>query len=180
MRRWGGASGVLLGGVLLSGACLMLAACGSSTAKAAPPTSTAPPAPSTSTHVTTTTKPDPVAADTVAQYKLTAALNAAKSIYSQSYDFTGVTPASLTALVPNVVFTDLPQASKKTIGVLAQDKNDVLLVTKSASGRWYCVTDNDTDGVSFGVGTSLSAVNSNGECQLDAWPPPGTAPVGFG
>ena len=53
------------------------------------------------------------------------------------------------------MFTDLGQASKKTIGVLAQDKNDVLLVTKSASGRWYCVTDNDTDGVSFGVGASL-------------------------
>jgi hypothetical protein len=175
MRRLGGVRGVLA-----AGACMALAACGSSAKAAAPPSTSRPKAPSTTTEVTTTTKPNPVAADTVAQYKLTAALNAAKSIYSQSYDFTGVTPASLTALVPNVVFTDLAQASKKTIGVLAQDKNDVLLVTKSASGRWYCVTDNDTDGVSFGVGASLSDVNSNGECQLDAWPPPGTALAPFG
>jgi hypothetical protein len=176
MRRLGG-----LTCVLVAGACLALAACGNS-AKAAPPStsSSTPSAASTTTEVTTTTKPDPVAADTVAQYKLTAALNAAKSIYDQSYDFTRVTPASLTPLVPHVVFTDLAQASKKTVGVLAQDKNDVLLVTKSASGRWYCVTDNDTDGVSFGVGASLSDVNSNGECQLGAWPPPGTAPAGFG
>ena len=166
--------------MLVAGACLTLAACGSSNAKAAPPSTSPPSAPRTTTGVTTTTKPDPVAADTVTQYKLTAALNAAKSIYSQSYDFTGVTPATLTPLVPNVVFTDLPHASKKTIGVLAQDKNDVLLATKSASGRWYCITDNDTDGVSFGVGASLSAVNSNGECQLDAWPAPGTGLPGFG
>ena len=105
----------------------------------------------------------------------TASLNAAKSIYDHSYDFTGVTPAILTTLVPNVQFTDLGQASKKTVGVLAQDKHDVLLVTKSASGRWYCITDNDTDGVSFGVGATLADVNSNGQCQRSAWPPPGSA-----
>jgi hypothetical protein len=169
MRRLGGVSYVLL-----AGACLTLAACGGSSAKGAPASTSRPTEPSSTTEVTTTTKPDPVAADTVAQYKLTASLNAAKSIFDNSYDFTGVSPATLTPLVPNVAFTDLGQASKKTVGVLAQDKHDVLLVTKSASGRWYCITDNDTDGVSFGVGATLSDVNSNGQCQLSAWPPPGT------
>ena len=161
--------------VVLTVALLTLAACGSS-AKTASSTTTRPSDSTSSTaDAPTTTKPlDPVAADTVAQYKLTASLNAAKSIYDNTYDFTAVTPASLTPLVPNVQFVDLDQASKHAIGVLAQDKHDVLLVTKSESGRWYCITNNDTDGVSYGVGQSLQDVNSNGECQRAAWPPPGS------
>ena len=155
---------------------LTVAACGSSSKSGSAPSTTLTGGSTSSTAAaTTTTKPlDPVAADTVAQYKLTAALNAAKSIFDNTYDYTAVTPASLGPLVPNVQFVDLDQASKHTIGLLAQDKHDVFFITKSASGRWYCITDNDPDGVSYGVGNSLGAVNSNGECQLDAWPPPGT------
>jgi hypothetical protein len=171
MRQRGAFSAV----ASLTLASIALASCGSSGAHSSSTTTTRASESTSSTAATTTTQPlDPAAADTVAQYKLTASLNAAKSIYADNYDYTAVTPASLTPLVPNVQFTDLDKASKDTIGLLAQDKHDVLIVTKSASGRWYCITDNDTDGVSYGVGTSLGDVNSNGECQLDAWPPPGT------
>jgi hypothetical protein len=114
----------------------------------------------------------PAAADAVAQFALTASLGAAKSIYDDTYDFTSVSPERLSSMVPTVHYAPLDRASTTTVGVLAQDKNDVLFAVKSASGRWYCVTDNDTDGVSYGVGRTLGGVNSNGECQLDAWPAP--------
>jgi hypothetical protein len=174
MRQRGAVGGVLRVVTGMAVAILTLAACGSSGAKSASTTPTHP-TPTTSTIASTsTTAPfDPTVANTVAQFKLTAALNAAKSIYDHTYDFTAVTPASLTPLVPNVQFVSLDQASKHTIGVLAQDKHDVLLATKSASGRWFCITNNDTDGVSYGVGASLQDVNSNGQCQLSAWPTSG-------
>ena len=63
-----------------------------------------------------------------------------------------MTPESLTALVPKRRVHRSRPGDKKIIGVLAQDENDVLLVTKSPSGRWYCVTENNEDGVSYGVG----------------------------
>jgi hypothetical protein len=157
---------------------LVLAACGSSGSSAASTPSTArettsAPTAASPTAPHSTTKPsDPAAADAIAQFALTASLNAAKQTYDDTYDFTAVTPESLAPTVPNVHYAPLAQAAAGVVGVLAQDKHDVLFVTKSTSGRWYCVTDNDEDGVSYGVGPSLDKLNSNGECQLDAWPPP--------
>jgi hypothetical protein len=174
MRQW-----ATTGGVLLAVASLTLAACGSSAKHAGsapgtsrPPTTSASAPPTTA--ATTTTTLNAASADAVAQYALTASLDAAQTTYDDTYDFTAVSPASLGPTLPNVHFAPLDQASTSVVGVLAQDKNDVLFVTRSASGKWYCVTDNDEDGVSYGVGHTLDDVNSNGQCQLDAWPAPGT------
>ena len=167
---------VKTGGVLLGIASFSLAACGSSSSHASPPNTSTPSSASsvpstTAPHTTTTFAPE--AGVAVAQFALTASLNAAKSIYDRTYDYTAVSPASLAPLVPTLKYAPLDQAGTGVVGVLAQDKNDVLLVTKSASGSWYCITENDEDGVSYGVARSLAQVNSNGECQLDAWPPAG-------
>jgi hypothetical protein len=117
-------------------------------------------------------------ADAATQFALTAAINAAQSIYQHSYDYTAVSAASLGPLVPTLHFGTIEQAGTKVagtraIGVLAQDRNDVLLVARSASGRWYCVTENAMDGISYGEGSARGSVDSNGECQLPAWPAPG-------
>jgi hypothetical protein len=166
------------GGVLIAVACLALAAC-SSSGKAASDTTPPPSRPSAAPTTTvravpaTAAKPaDPAAQDAIAQFALTASINAAKQTYDSTYDYTAVTPASLASAVPSVHYAPLDQAGPGVVGVLAQDKHDVLFVTKSGSGRWYCVTENNEDGVSYGVGASLDKLNSNGECQLDAWPPP--------
>ena len=108
-------------------------------------------------------------------FALTTAVNAAHTIYQQSYDYTAVSPASLSPLVPKLQLGDVARASKTVVGVLAQDRNDVLLVTRSGSGRWYCVIDNAMDGISYGEGPTRDAVDSNGECQQAAWPAPGKA-----
>src|SRR5436190_11943394 len=129
---------------LLVAASVALVACGSSgTHTAQPTTTTSPPrsstsAPTTTQPVTSTTHVNAVAADQLTQLVLTTAINAAQSIYQQSYDYTSVSPASLSSLVPNVQFGALEQASTRIVGVLAQDRNDVLLVARSVSGRWYC------------------------------------------
>jgi hypothetical protein len=121
---------------------------------------------------TTTTAPNPAAADAIAQFALTASNNAAQQTYDETYDYTAVTPQSMAVAVPSVRYAPLDQAGQGVVGVLAQTKHDVLFVTKSASGKWFCITENNEDGVSYGVGPSLSKLNSNGECQLQAWPPP--------
>jgi len=41
------------------------------------------------------------------------------------------------------------------------------------------VTENATDGISYGSGTTLDAVSNNGECQKPAWSPPGATPPPF-
>jgi hypothetical protein len=158
-------------------AMLCLAACGSSSTTA-PPTQTSAPRSSTSAStttrpITTTTKVNGTVADQFTQLALTTAVNAAHDLYRQSYDYTSVTPASLAPLVPGLHLGTFAEASDSVIGVMAQDRNDVLLIEKSASGRWYCVTDNAMDGISYGSGTTRESVNSNGECQQPAWPPPG-------
>ena len=112
-------------------------------------------------------------ADQFTQLALTSTVNAAHTIYTQSYDYTTVTAASLAPLVPDLHLGTFAEASDSVIGVMAQDRNDVLLIEKSSSGRWYCVTDNSMDGISYGSGATRDSVNSNGECQQPAWPPPG-------
>ncbi len=177
--------------VLIAVACLALAACGSS-GKSASGTTSSRPAPtvpvttSAAQHCvtklagggtiddcrTTTTKAaDPAAQDAIAQFALTASINAAQQTYDQTYDYTAVTPQSLAPAVPSVHYAPLDQAAEGVVGVLAQDKHDVLFVTKSASGRWYCITANNEDGISYGEAASLSNLNSNGECQQPSWPP---------
>ncbi|HTK17351.1 MAG TPA: hypothetical protein VL769_13230 [Acidimicrobiia bacterium] len=167
-------------------AALCLAACGSSGAAARPEstsrprTSTGKSGATTTTHpVTTTTRLSAAVADQFTQAALSSAVDAARTIYGQSYDYTTVTPASLAALLPKFRFGPIGAASTKIVGVLAQDRNDVLLAARSPSGHWYCIIENATDGVSYGSGTSRDAVDSNGECQKPAWPAPGETPPPF-
>ena len=166
-------------------AVLCLAACGSSGTAARSDETSGPRSASSTTRtpttkraVTTTTLSATVA-DQFTQALLTSAVDAARTIYGQSYDYTAVTPASLAQLLPKVRFGVIEAASNTVVGVLAQDRNDVLLVARSPSGHWYCVTENATDGVSYGAGTTRDSVNSNGECQQPAWPAPGQAPPPF-
>jgi hypothetical protein len=165
-----------LRGVLVVVVMFTLAACGSSGGHAGsttpPPSATSPvpSAPSSTRPAPPTTRHDnPVADDQLAQLALTSSLSAAKSIYQHTYDYTAVSPASLAAIVPNVKFVPLGQANATAVGVLAQDRHDVFFVTRSASGRWYCITENDTDGVSYGTGSSYGAIDSNGKCQQPNW-----------
>lgn len=118
-------------------------------------------------------------ADGFTQLALSGAIQAAHTIYNQNYDYTTVTPESLAPLVPNDHFGTIDQASAKVIGMLAQDTHDVFFVMESPSGRWYCVTENSMDGVSYGEGHTRASVDSNGECQRDSWPPPGEDQVVF-
>jgi hypothetical protein len=164
-------------------AVLCLAACGSS-GSAARPTETSGPRSSSSTSttnrpVTTTTRLSATVADQFTQALLTSVVDAAQTIYGQSYDYTAVTPEHLSALLPKVRFGSIEAASSAVVGVLAQERNDVLLVMRSPSGHWYCVTENATDGISYGSGMSRDSVNSNGECQQPAWPAPGATPPPF-
>jgi hypothetical protein len=164
-------------------AVLCLAACGSS-GRAAPEQTSARSS-STSSGASTTSRPKTTTtlsakiADQFTQAALSSAVDAARTIYGQSYDYTTVTPASLSALLPKFHFGPIGAASTKIVGVLAQDRNDVLLATRSPSGHWYCVTENATDGISYGSGTARDAVDSNGECQKPAWPAPGETPPPF-
>ncbi len=157
------------------------AACASSSAHTGSTTPIGPSTTPSTTHPTPTTRRvptkrtvDPVAADQLAQLVLTSAVTAAKSIYDQTYDFTTVTPTSLAPLLPNIKIVPLADARDGLVGLLAQDRHDVFFVTRSASGRWYCITDNDTDGVSYGSGAAFADVQSNGQCQQPQWPAPGT------
>ncbi len=110
---------------------------------------------------------------------LTSAVDAARTIYGQSYDYTTVTPESLAPLLPKVRFGTIEAASSTVVGVMAQDRYDVLLVARSPSGHWYCIIENATDGVSYGSGTARDSVDSNGECQRPAWSAPGQTPPPF-
>jgi hypothetical protein len=165
-------------------AVLCLAACGSSS-RAAAPEQTSARSSSSTTGASTTTRPQttttlsPRVADQFTQAALTSAMGAARTIYQQSYDYTTVTPASLAPLVPNIGVGPIESASSKIMGVMAQDRHDVLLAFRSPSGHWYCIVENSTDGVSYGSGMSRDAVDSNGECQKAAWPAPGETPPPF-
>ncbi len=170
------------GAVLVAVMALAGAACTSSPAHTGSTTPIGPPSTTPRTaHRTPTTRRaptkrpvNPVAADQLAQFVLTSALTAAKSIYDQTYDFTTVTPASLAPLVPNIKIVPLADARDGVVGLLAQDRHDVFFVTRSASGRWYCITDNNDNGVSYGTGAAFADVESNGQCQQPQWPAPGT------
>jgi hypothetical protein len=167
-------------------AVLCLAGCGSGSPAASPGStstrrsSTSSTRASTATRpVTTTTRLSATVADQFTQAVLTSTIDASRTLYGQSYDYTAVTPASLAPLLPNIHFGTIAQASITVVGIMAQDRNDVLIVARSPSGHWYCVTENATDGISYGSGESRDSVNSNGECQKPAWSAPGQTPPPF-
>lgn len=89
--------------------------------------------------------------DRAAQARLRSAVAAVKIQFTDNGSYAGVTPASLTAIEPSLVYNASVPAGLSQISVRDVSSTHVLMVTASASGQFVCVADDvTTSGLSYG------------------------------
>jgi len=109
-----------------------------------------------------------IASDTAefdAKSDLRDALSVAKALYadSQSYDrLIEMAPI----IEPALTFASLDDAGFGVIGAETDDQT-VVLVTASASGRWFCIAESASTASVFGSGDSLGALSSMEGCAAN-------------
>jgi hypothetical protein len=89
------------------------------------------------------------AADKKAQATLRSALAAAKVYFADHGSYRGISPKMLGKIEPTLAYDKSSTATDGVVSVRDASKNEVLLVTKSASGQVFCVVDS---AVSVGYG----------------------------
>ncbi len=104
-------------------------------------------------------------ADRDAQHELRAALVVVKAHYADEGTFSNVTPKTLEAIDSHFSFDHVEHADEDTIGIGDQSDTGVVLVTRSASGTWFCIADDVNSGTSYGTDSALDAVQTASECS---------------
>jgi hypothetical protein len=108
--------------------------------------------------------------DRAAQSDLRNALVAAKVQYTDEGTYTGVTPQSLARIEPSVSYGDLAAASTATVGIGDLGPVQLVLVTQSVTGTWFCIaTSPRGHGTTYGQGGARENVDSVAECQGPPW-----------
>lgn len=111
------------------------------------------------------------AQDRAAQSDLRNALTAGKVLYTdtESYD---VTVAQLDGVEPSLDFVESVAAADvdtDTVGyVHAADGSDVVFVTESEAGDFFCIAEDEDTGTTYNSGT-LASVDSAAECNQASW-----------
>jgi hypothetical protein len=80
-------------------------------------------------------------ADAKAQSDLRAALAAAKVLFADTHTYRGFTPVMANRIEPSLPFTTALKARVGRVGIRVATKAAVLLVTRSASGKVFCIAD---------------------------------------
>ena len=95
-----------------------------------------------------------------AQSSIRNALASAKTLYTDSEDYTTATPAAMQAAEPSLTFTaaGVASTSAKTVSIATPAANLVVMVTKSSSGDCFALRDNTQ-----GPGTQFSTIT--GTCD---------------
>jgi hypothetical protein len=95
--------------------------------------------------------------DRSAQATLRNALVAAKTQYTDTGTYEGLTPADLSAIEPDLTYTDGPSLDTLTVSLAVQEGR-VGLAVLSASGTCFYVKDDPAAGVFYGSGTMCTGV----------------------
>jgi hypothetical protein len=100
--------------------------------------------------------------DAKAQADLRRALAAAKVRFTRANTYRGFTPVSANRLEPSLPFTSALKAKVGQVSIRVARKTAILLVTRSASGRVFCIADRIGHGVSYGRRDARRAVGCSG------------------
>jgi hypothetical protein len=108
--------------------------------------------------------------DRSAQADLRNAMIAAKVQYTDDGTYARVTPSSLARIEPTIAYSDLAGAGTNSVGIGDLGRDQLVLVTKSETGTWFCIADSPRrSGTTYGDGTARESVDSVAECQGPPW-----------
>ena len=108
------------------------------------------------------------AQDRAAQSDLRNGLTAAKVWYVDNENYSG-TAAQLGAIEPSLSLDDLVANASTTVIGLTAAASDVLMVAESESGTFYCISDHEDTGTTYGSGALVTAVDTTAECVSASW-----------
>jgi type IV pilus assembly protein PilA len=105
-----------------------------------------------------------------AQSSLRNALTAAKTIYTDSQDYTSATPAAMEAVEPSLTYvaTAVPSADQNTVSVNDTTDSVFAAAAMSASGTCYWLKDNAASGTTYGTGATCTGVAADA-AAAPAW-----------
>jgi hypothetical protein len=109
------------------------------------------------------------ASDSAAKSDLRNAFAAAKVVYVDEETYAAVTPEYLADIEPALRYGAIADAAEGTIGIGELTPDRVLLVTKSRSGKYFCIADDVRVGPSFGSADTLDGVDTAAECTDPEW-----------
>ena len=112
-----------------------------------------------------------------AQSNIRNAFASAKTLFTDSEDYSVATPAAMQAAEPSLVFTAGDSAVAKTVSIITPSATIVILAAKSASGNCYALRDNAgatvgavPAGTQFATVTgACNATNAAGATWADQW-----------
>lgn len=107
-------------------------------------------------------------ADRTTKSDLRNALTAAKTIYVDQEDYRAATPTMLAQVESTLTFAPLAGAGRGVVGVRADGPQDILFVTQSESGTWFCISDMP-NGVGYGQGATAASVDTLAACSDKQW-----------
>ena len=108
-----------------------------------------------------------------AESNLRNGLVAAKTFYTDNSTYTLLDAAKAGAIEPSLQWVLGANPPVGTVDMVAPAGNQVLLVTQSATGNYYCMLDNTTTGTTFGPSTAaLTYANAivAANCNLTSFP----------
>jgi hypothetical protein len=100
--------------------------------------------------------------DAKAQADLRRALAAAKVRFAGAHTYRGFTPVSANRIEPSLPFTSALRAKVGQVSIRVATKTAILLVTRSGSGRVFCIAERMGHGVSYGRRDARRAVGCSG------------------
>ena len=116
------------------------------------------------------------ARDRGAQSDLRNAITAAKTIATDNAGVfvtagtTVINEAAMASAEPSLSFADGAPTTAGVIDVVTgTNGSDIVLYNKSASGNFYCIAATSSGAVTYGKGTSATAVDTLAECSLAKW-----------
>ena len=76
--------------------------------------------------------------------------------------------SDLEALTPSINFGPMATASTSVVGFVRGDQ-EVVFTFRSATGTWFCISDDAAAGISYDSDSALGDVDSAAECDQGFW-----------
>jgi hypothetical protein len=103
------------------------------------------------------------------QSNLRNGLTAAKTIYTDSESYQAATPAYMHEIEPSLQFAPITGARAGVVGIGDVTPNQIVLVTQSTDGEWFCIADVATGDITYGRAATREAIDSVAECTAPSW-----------
>lgn len=113
------------------------------------------------------------AQDKAAESSLRNSIAAAKTYFTDGNTYLGWSPKVARQIEPSLAWTTDPPRGPTDVDIVSVTgkgfDSQVLMVSRSAGGTYFCIYDNTMKGTTYGQGPTLASVDEPSECSSTEW-----------